>query len=138
MSIQNINIGNVVNDGLGDDLRTAFEKVNDNFKSIEDGLTVTARNIGTTGTGIFVRKENNELQFKNLVAGAGINIFEVVDDPNSLTITNTQAQTLSTYDFGGIDGSHPNAISFLFSISNTDFGTIDNPGTISLDLGALI
>ena len=27
MTIQTINIGNVVNDGLGDDLRTAFEKV---------------------------------------------------------------------------------------------------------------
>ena len=28
MAIQTINIGNVVNDGLGDDLRTAFQKVN--------------------------------------------------------------------------------------------------------------
>jgi hypothetical protein len=34
MTIQTINIGNVVNDGLGDDLRTAFEKVNANFADL--------------------------------------------------------------------------------------------------------
>jgi len=31
MAIQTINIGQNANDGTGDDLRTAFDKVNDNF-----------------------------------------------------------------------------------------------------------
>ena len=39
MTVQNINIGNQVNDGLGDDLRTAFEKVNANFISLGAELT---------------------------------------------------------------------------------------------------
>ena len=34
MTIQTINIGNVVNDGLGDNLRSAFQKVNDNFAEL--------------------------------------------------------------------------------------------------------
>ena len=33
--IQTINIGNLVNDGTGDDLRTAFEKVNSNFTNLD-------------------------------------------------------------------------------------------------------
>ena len=49
MAIQTINIGNRVNDGLGDDLRTAFEKVNANFTELQASLTVTASNVGTTG-----------------------------------------------------------------------------------------
>ena len=31
MAIQNINLGTYANDGTGDDLRSAFTKVNDNF-----------------------------------------------------------------------------------------------------------
>ena len=31
MTIQKVNIGSVVNDGTGDDLRTAFVKANNNF-----------------------------------------------------------------------------------------------------------
>ena len=31
MTIQNINIGNIANDGTGDTLRDAAQKINDNF-----------------------------------------------------------------------------------------------------------
>jgi len=87
MTVQTINIGNAVNDGLGDDLRTAFEKVNANFQSLDQGLTVTARNLNNTGVGIFSQKVGSELQFKSLVAGTGI----VLDgsNPSSVVITST-------------------------------------------------
>ena len=49
MTIQTINIGNVVNDGLGDDLRTAFQKVNANFTDLSAQLTITASNVGAVG-----------------------------------------------------------------------------------------
>jgi len=68
-TIQTINVGNLVNDGLGDDLRTAFLKVNANFASLNSELTTTASNIGTTGVGIFKEKVGADLQFKKLVAG---------------------------------------------------------------------
>ena len=56
MTIQPINIGNVVNDGLGDDLRTAFEKVNANFADLSTQLTITASNVGAVGVGVFKEK----------------------------------------------------------------------------------
>jgi hypothetical protein len=75
MTIQNINIGNKVNDGLGDDLRTAFEKVNSNFIELGNSLTITAVNAaGNNGEGIFQKKDGNELFFKNLVAGNKITL----------------------------------------------------------------
>jgi len=85
MTVQTINIGNQVNDGLGDDLRTAFEKVNANFQSLNASLTVGAVNIGLTGQGIFAQKVGNELQFKNLVGGNGI----TVDGTSTSIVINT-------------------------------------------------
>jgi hypothetical protein len=51
MTVQTINIGNVVNDGLGDDLRTAFQKVNANFINLRDSITVTASNLARATDG---------------------------------------------------------------------------------------
>jgi len=85
-TIQTINVGNLVNDGLGDDLRTAFLKVNANFASLNSELTTTASNIGTTGVGIFKEKVGADLQFKKLVAGTKMILDENVD---SITVNNT-------------------------------------------------
>jgi hypothetical protein len=79
MTIQPINIGNVVNDGLGDDLRTAFEKVNANFTDLGTQLTITGANIGGVGTGIFKQKTGATLEFKSLVSGSKIAIDEFTD-----------------------------------------------------------
>ncbi len=76
MAIQTINIGNIANDGTGDDLREAFIKVNDNFTELSTSVTsvnVQASNLGT-GTGLFAQKSDNTLQFKSLQAGAGVTI----------------------------------------------------------------
>ena len=35
MAIQTINIGNIANDGTGDDIRVAFGKVSDNFEELD-------------------------------------------------------------------------------------------------------
>lgn len=69
MAIQTINVGNIVNDGLGDDLRTAFQKVNANFSDLNSTLTITASNIGVTGSNVFKQKSNNNLEFRSLVSG---------------------------------------------------------------------
>lgn len=80
MAIQTINIGNLVNDGLGDDLRTAFQKVNANFTELADSLTITAANVpGTNGVGLFKEQIGLELRFKTLKAGNKIAIQELTD-----------------------------------------------------------
>ena len=50
MAIQSINIGSIANDGTGDDLREAFNKVNANFTDLDSKLSVAegsdAENLG--------------------------------------------------------------------------------------------
>jgi hypothetical protein len=86
MTIQKINIGNVVNDGLGDDLRTAFEKVNSNFTDLSTQLTITASNVGTVGVGVFKEKVGADLRFKKLVSGTKMLLNENTD---TVTVNNT-------------------------------------------------
>ena len=86
MTIQPINIGNVVNDGLGDDLRTAFEKVNANFTDLSAQLTITATNVGAVGVGVFKEKVGADLRFKKLVSGTKMLLDENTD---TVTVNNT-------------------------------------------------
>lgn len=86
MAINLINIGNIVNDGLGDDLRTAFQKVNSNFQDLEAGLTVTASNLGTTGAEIFKEKNGLDLEFRRLVSGTNIMLDQTTD---AVVVNNT-------------------------------------------------
>ena len=91
MTVQTINIGNVVNDGLGDDLRSAFQKVNANFSDLSTQLTITATNVGLTGVGVFKQKTGADLEFKNLVAGRNIAID---DNTNTLEVRSTAQMRL--------------------------------------------
>jgi hypothetical protein len=89
-TIQTINIGNIVNDGLGDDLRTAFQKVNANFATLNNDLTITASNLGTVGEPVFKQKSGLNLEFKKLVAG---NKITINSSPDSLLISSTVGNT---------------------------------------------
>jgi len=44
MTIQKVNIGSVVNDGTGDDLRTAFVKANNNFDELDNIIKIANSN----------------------------------------------------------------------------------------------
>lgn len=88
MAIETVNIGAIANDGTGDDLRTAFDKINTNFTDL-DGRFPTATtgvNLGTIGEGIFVNVENGQLSFKKIVAGDNISI---ASGANNITINST-------------------------------------------------
>jgi len=181
MAIQTINLGNVVNDGLGDDLRTAFEKVNANFTEISAALTVTASNLGIAGEGVFAQKDGADLQFKRLLGGTKTQLSA---SDTSITINSTQPdafislitqsgsvladnhlnvtiqggsdvettasgsvitvdtilpldEIINRFDFGPLDGDidYPTQLSLISN--NVDFGKVDNPGRIDLDLGIL-
>ena len=95
MTIQPINIGNVVNDGLGDDLRTAFQKVNANFTSLAAETTVTGANVGTSGVGLYKDKVGAVLEFKKLVAGTKM---QLVDATNGVEINNTAPDAFVRFD----------------------------------------
>jgi hypothetical protein len=89
MSITPINIGNNANDGLGDNLRTAFEKVNANFTELSivanaiSSVSITAPS-NPSGYSIFTGLENSALKFKDLAAGRNISFIET---PTSVIIS---------------------------------------------------
>jgi len=49
MAKQAINIGSTANDGTGDPLRTAFDKVNDNFNELYMTHSAPASSVGAAG-----------------------------------------------------------------------------------------
>jgi hypothetical protein len=68
MPIQPINLGSYANDGTGDDLRTAFIKVNENFALLNNEVTIAnGLNIGS-GVQIFAKRNAANLEFKTLVS----------------------------------------------------------------------
>ena len=62
MSKQSINIGSAANDGTGDPLRTAFDKINDNFQEVYDKLGGDSlSNITHTGSTITNTVTNGDI-----------------------------------------------------------------------------
>lgn len=121
MAISTINLGNVVNDGLGDDLRTAFQKVNANFTELSFISNITAANTdGNTGIGLFKEKVNEggatTLVFKTLISGSNVVVESLpntvkinsIDPPSFRSITVDDSSTvLASFSrdismFGGI------------------------------------
>lgn len=76
MTIQTINVGQIANDGTGDDLREAFNKINNNFEELDIRFpeAATGVNLGSVGEGVFASAVNSELRFKKLIAGNQITL----------------------------------------------------------------
>lgn len=138
MALQNINIGNIANDGTGDSLRIAFDKVNKNFLDIEARSTVQneVENLGN-GAGVFYNKENNILYFKSIVAGSNVSISETTSE---ITINSTENFTVrsdnnavnisGTGKFFGVKGS----ANINTTLSDKDVViTIDGTNLVALD-----
>jgi hypothetical protein len=158
MAIQTINLGNVVNDGLGDDLRSAFQKVNANFVELINVLNINAANAQEVGYSIFKEKSGSTLIFKNLTAGTKIDLT-TAPDGNSVAINCTQEDAFrrietdggsinaDDYEFITIQGG-PNVnvtannqyitvdtnLDLETIISGYDFGPITNNFTTSIQL----
>lgn len=75
-----INIGQIANDGTGDDLREAFIKVNANFEELDlrQPESTEVSNLGG-GFGLFKNKTASTLNFKTLNAGPNITLTAVGD-----------------------------------------------------------
>lgn len=105
MPLQQINLGSVANDGTGDDIRTAFQKIITNFNQLDARTPedTTVVNLGA-GQGVFAAKAVNELRFKSIVGGqnvtlaadgqtitidvnAGVTQFSIEADTGSVVVT---------------------------------------------------
>tara|TARA_Y200000002_G_scaffold382242_1_gene398664 strand:+ start:2680 stop:3393 length:714 start_codon:yes stop_codon:yes gene_type:complete len=122
MAVKNINIGQLANDGTGDDIRTAFDKVNDNFVDLDTRFptAATGTNLGSSGEGVFESATNSALSFKKLIGGNNVTLTSnatsiTVSALNSLdqlivvsdsgTITVDRGQTMSVQGSNGISTS---------------------------------
>jgi hypothetical protein len=68
MTIQPINLGNYANDGTGDDLRTAFTKVNANFATLSTSVAISDGTSLGAGAAIFKDKSSANLEFRSLTS----------------------------------------------------------------------
>ena len=119
MSVKKINIGQLANDGTGDDIRTAFDKVNDNFEDLNARFPTAAsgENLGPTGEGIFESATNSKLSFKKIIGGDNVTLTAsvtgiTISTPSSLdqliavsdngTITVARGQTMAIQGGTGI------------------------------------
>jgi len=82
MAIQNINLGTYANDGTGDDLRSAFTKVNDNFDYIDTFAVISGTNLGA-GAPVFKTATGGASQFRTIAAGTNLTVSY---DGNVITV----------------------------------------------------
>lgn len=110
MSLQTINLGNYANDGTGDDLRTAFQKVNDNFLYLTaEASVVNANNLGTVvmtggnnlGTTITVANTTGLIRGSVVSVTSGTGNFSAnttvtqINGPTSFTVSSEPTIPLS-------------------------------------------
>jgi hypothetical protein len=76
MALEQLNVGNTINDGTGDDLRDAFVKINQNFQELD---ILSATNLGTSGAEVFAGVTNGVANFRKLVAGNNIVLDELAN-----------------------------------------------------------
>ncbi len=157
MAIQTINLGTYANDGTGDDLRTAFQKVNANL--VELYSTVYGANVGATPPSSGV--EEGELWWSTVdgklyiyygTAWVEASIFTPITyDLTATTVPGGANITLAGSDISqdsikiasGSNVTVERTDASTITISATgggssgdlDFGTFSSPAGFTLDLG---
>ena len=146
MAIDTILIGNYANDGTGDDLRTAFQKVNANFAFLDAEAAINnAQNLG--GVGLFAQASAANLQFKGLTSTD----TSVTITPTSTTV-NLAARTrlntdpnptlaadlnLNGYVVKATNGGDIQSTVYNFSVPNIQYllALLLESNTLAMDMG---
>jgi len=76
-----VNVGQVANDGTGDDLREAFLKINGNFLYLGNrlGTDPSGANVGTTGESVFKEVVDFQYRFRKIDADGNLRVRLVGD-----------------------------------------------------------
>lgn len=126
--LETLNLGTYPNDGTGDDLRTAFEKVKSNFDQLAIRTTTGAVNLGSGSGTIFVSELDGNLRFRsfnsannNLVISQNSSeiLLDVKDSINSV-VEDTAPRLGGTLDLNtyGLTGDGSITITGLISAPN--------------------
>lgn len=154
MPIQTINLGNYANDGTGDDLRTAFEKVNANFQLVGGTLGIIGgENVGS-GIGVFKRRDNDNLtlEFKSLTSTDGSIEITTTDDTVNLkglsllendpspSLTADLALNGNNIIIGSVGGGDVQTTVFGVDIRTTNalIELLINSNSVTIDFGSFV
>lgn len=134
MPIDTINLGNYANDGTGDDLRTAFNKVNSAFDTLNAFITNNAGsvNVGSSGriayyaaNGSSVAASNNKLTWNNalgILTVEQINVEQLNTSNIDSTVYGIDVRNILSWDFGSFGNNFDNPIQYLLTQQDIDFG----------------
>jgi hypothetical protein len=137
MTIQIVNVGSNPNDGSGDDLRTAFLKVNNNFEFLAEvvGGTSDGANVGNAIGEVFARKLDDTLFFRTLSAGNdGISITQsgdVISISNTFSTPNSFSRIFIGDTSNSVQALNPGDSFRIRSEGAVQLGAIGNTITIT-------
>jgi hypothetical protein len=149
-TLQTINLGNYANDGTGDDLRTAFEKVNTNFTVLlAEATNSNVINVGA-GVGLFGQKNGStlNLEFKSLTStNSSVSITQTATtvnlQANTKLLNDTVPKLGATLDLNGFNIAGSGDIQatvqgYDLKLLNNTLQLILESGAVSIDLGTFI
>lgn len=125
MAIQLVNLGTYANDNTGDDLRTAFNKVNANFTELDTIVAVNGANLGT-GTGVFASKIDdpglgNLLNFRSIAVGSNLTL-SLVNNTITVNTQGTITANLTGNVTGNLTGNADTVTNGVYSVGNQTIG----------------
>ena len=136
MAIQPINIGRP-NDGTGDDLRTAFLKVNENFTFLNiDGPVGYADNVGpNSGAGIYKEKDSATLLFRKINSDdESVTVTQELDYINLEVAFSSVEKDIAPKLGGNLDLNSWNIINTGNGVSNISANSITVAGVKISDI----
>ena len=121
MAQQTLNIGTTANDGTGDTLRVAMDKVNDNFNEIY-ASPIISDHITITGNEIRANRSNDDLVLEP--SGTGVVTAPALTVDSNINITDNVIKT--TVSNSDLVLSPSGTGSVVISKADINSGTIDN------------
>lgn len=130
MAQQTLNIGSNANDGTGDTLRVAMQKVNENFTEIYSAPGITVDSLSFTGNEITATRSNDDIVFQP--AGTGAVSFPAIriDDNNIVG-------TRSNEDINLLPSGTGSVVFGAIKIKGTSLSS-DDSTTININDGLIV
>ena len=130
MAKQTLNLGTNANDGTGDNLRAAMEKVNDNFTDLYSAPGISTDTLTFAGNEITAVRSNDDIVFKPAGTGA-------VSFPAIRINDNNIEGTRSNEDINLLPSGTGSVVFGAISIAGTTLSSTDS-ATININEGLIV